>query len=74
MLELNLLFCYFQLEEERQQQKERRKKNKEKLLDKKRNLTGLVKDAQKKTADYEKKVKYIFPAVHFLFLNKNVLY
>ena len=50
------LFCTFQIEEEKQKQKERRKKERAKLLDKKRNLDSLVKDAQKKTADYEKKV------------------
>ncbi|KAL3853422.1 hypothetical protein ACJMK2_016960 [Sinanodonta woodiana] len=43
------------IEEEREKQKEKRKKDREKLLNKKRNLDNLVKDALKKTAEYEKK-------------------
>ncbi|XP_060563645.1 guanine nucleotide-binding protein-like 3 homolog [Ruditapes philippinarum] len=44
-----------QLEEERQKQKERRKKEKQKMLDKKRGLDGMVKDALKRANDFEKK-------------------
>ncbi|KAK3102928.1 hypothetical protein FSP39_014994, partial [Pinctada imbricata] len=43
------------LEEEREKQKERRKKEREKNMNKRRNLESLVKDAQRKTAEYEKK-------------------
>ena len=53
---ISIIFSLYQLEEERQRQKEKRKKERAKLLEKKRNLEGLVKDAQKKTAEFEKKV------------------
>ncbi|XP_062601228.1 guanine nucleotide-binding protein-like 3 homolog [Saccostrea cucullata] len=43
------------IEEERERQKERRKREREKLQNKKRNLTSLVKDAEKKTQAYERK-------------------
>ncbi|XP_052084513.1 guanine nucleotide-binding protein-like 3 homolog [Mytilus californianus] len=42
-------------EEEREKLKEKRKKDREKLKMKKRNLDGMVKDAQKKTAEFERK-------------------
>lgn len=45
----------FRLEEERKKQKEKRKQDRDKLLNKKRSLDGLVKDAQKKNADFERK-------------------
>ncbi|XP_045165338.2 guanine nucleotide-binding protein-like 3 homolog [Mercenaria mercenaria] len=44
-----------QLEEERQKQKERRKKERQKLLDKKRSLDGMVKDAQKRANEFDRK-------------------
>lgn len=44
-----------QLEEERQKQKERRKQERQKLLDKKRSLDSMVKDAQKRANDFDKK-------------------
>ncbi len=43
-------------EEERERQKEKRKKERSKILDKKRNLDSLVKDAQKRTDEYNRKV------------------
>lgn len=50
-------FIYFaQIEEEREKLKERRKKEREKLQNKKRNLVSLVKDAEKKTQAFERKV------------------
>lgn len=57
-------YSNFQAEEEREKLKERRKKDREKLLSKKRNLDGLVKDAQKKNAEYERKVSIYFPLYH----------
>lgn len=42
-------------EEEREKLKERRIKDREKLKLKKRNLDGMVKDAQRKTAEFERK-------------------
>ena len=44
------------LEEERQKQKEKRKRERQKILDKKRNLDSIVKDAQKRTDEFNKKV------------------
>ena len=44
------------LEEERQKQKEKRKKDRQKAFDKKRNLDGVVKDAQKRTDEFNRKV------------------
>ncbi len=49
----------FQLEEERQKQKDRAKKQREKMLAKKRNLGDLVKDAQKRTEDFNRKKAFV---------------
>ncbi|XP_013382041.1 guanine nucleotide-binding protein-like 3 homolog [Lingula anatina] len=43
------------LEEEQQRLKDKRKKDRQKILDKKRNLASFAQDAQKRTAEYERK-------------------
>ncbi|XP_060084398.1 guanine nucleotide-binding protein-like 3 homolog, partial [Ylistrum balloti] len=43
------------LEEEQQKRKQKRKKDRERNLAKKRNLEGILKDAQKRSGEYEKK-------------------
>ena len=54
----SIFYCWsFKIEEEREKQKERRKREREKLQNKRRNLESLVKDAEKKTQAFEKKVK-----------------
>lgn len=44
------------LEQEKERQKEKRKKERQAILEKKRNLSSLVKDAQKRTDEFNKKV------------------
>ena len=53
------MFIYFQLEEERQKQKEKTKRERAKLLDKKRNLGDLLKDAKKRTDEYNRKQAFV---------------
>ena len=48
-----------QLEEERELQREQRKLERQNVLAKKRSLDSLVKDATKRSVDYEKKVSQI---------------
>lgn len=72
-------FHLVQIEEERQKQKERRKKDRQKLLNKKRSLDGLVKDAEKRANDFERKVNIIFGLYHsesfeFSFLEGTYMY
>ena len=38
-------------------QKEKRKRERQKLMDKKRNLSSLVTDAQKRTQEFDRKVR-----------------
>ncbi|KAI0218800.1 Guanine nucleotide-binding protein-like 3 [Lamellibrachia satsuma] len=47
------------LEEERLKQKEKRKKERQKLMDKKRNLSSLVTDAQKRTQEFDRKKAFV---------------
>ncbi|KAL4227166.1 Guanine nucleotide-binding protein-like 3 [Mactra antiquata] len=44
-----------QIEDERQKQKERRKKERQKLVEKRRSLDGMVKDAEKRANEFDKK-------------------
>ncbi|XP_052781715.1 guanine nucleotide-binding protein-like 3 homolog [Mya arenaria] len=45
-----------QIEEERQRQKDRRKKERQKLVDKRRSLDGMVKDAVKRGNEFDRKL------------------
>lgn len=56
-LYFNVVFFHIvQAEEQQTLLREKRKKERQKVLAKKRNLEGLVKDAQKRSADFERKV------------------
>ncbi len=61
------------LEEERERQKEKRKKERQALLDKKRNLQSIVKDAQKRTDDFNKKVWAVPEEIFLLFVLHNAV-
>lgn len=45
-----------QLQEEREKEKERRKRERQQQMNKSRNLESIVKDAQRRGAEFERKV------------------
>ena len=58
-MKVNLKFLFLLLnkvEEEKEKQKDKRKKEREKILAKKRNMEGLLSDAQKRNEAFSKKV------------------